>query len=131
MPGNVLVTDYYELIALFRTIRVAKFSLRPMNTELVGNPNLASAATRIAQALDELELDRGHPERANWHSPMTPDSPIWKQCVNYALLSHEDWKSWSFEDKRRYASVIMSPSSSPDEILELFVSQVDAMIEQM
>lgn len=131
MSDNILITDYYELVALYRAVRVAKFSLRPMYSELVASPSLASVAIRIAQALDELELGRGHPENHGWNASMTPDSPIWKQCVNFALLSHEDWQVWSIEDKKRYASVIMSPSSSPDEILEYFINQVDAIIKQM
>lgn len=131
MPQYVLISDYYELVALYKAIHAAKFSPKPMAPELVGSPILASVAIRIAETLDQMELDQGHPERAVWRRPMVPDSPLWQLCITDVMFHHEVWQTWSIEGKKRHACVIMSPYTATDEILAHFVSEVEAMISQM
>jgi hypothetical protein len=129
LPNFVLISDYNELVALYKAIHAAKFSPKPMAAELVGSPILASVAIRIAETLDQMEFDQGHPERASWRRPMVRDSSIWKLCIDYVLYRHEVWDTWPLEDKKKYASVIMSPLTVTDEVLAYFVDEIDAIIK--
>ena len=127
MVAKFETTDYYEMVALFRAIQVVKFDRDPLAPELVGSTFIANIANRLAKALDEMELERGHPERANWQGPIVQDGEKWQIIVREAARHPEIWARQSHEWKADYAHILMSPFSYTVEMLEEFIRQVDEL----
>ena len=58
------IEDYWELLALHRTIMMAKFG-EPTNREILTSPFLASAARKILQATIEADIKRRGEAKTN------------------------------------------------------------------
>jgi hypothetical protein len=121
------VTDYYELRVLHSALWVVRFAENPVRPELPGSPLLANIANRIVEVGAKMEVERGHPERAEqWRIKIVPDSPLWQVIVKNANRNSAFWKSCSTDKKREIARTYLSPSIIDDALIEEFVRQVDA-----
>lgn len=127
MAKSLEITDYYELVALCMALQQVKFSRSPVDDRVIGSPFIASIANRLVETLNELEVERGKPEGANWNVPIVQDSEVWQIAVRNAVDSNEGyWKNFSYEQKREFAVVLLSPFTYTEEMLAIFVTQVDA-----
>ena len=130
MAKSLEISDYYELVALYRALRMFKFSRNPMDDRIVGSPFLANIANRTVEVLNEMEVERGTTERANWAEPIIPNSEIWQIAVRNAADSNDGyWRNFSPEQKREFAAVLLSPFSFTDDMLANFVVDVDAFLD--
>ncbi|MBI1259272.1 MAG: hypothetical protein GC204_17540 [Chloroflexi bacterium] len=130
MAKSLEISDYYELVALYRALRLFKFSRNPVDDRIVGSPFLANIANRTVEVLNEMEIERGRPERANWAEPIIPDSEVWQIAVRNAADSNEGyWRNFSPEQKREFAAVLLSPFSFTDDMLADFIADADAILD--
>ncbi len=126
MIDGLQITDYYELLALHSALMVARFSRNPIKPELPGSPYLADIANRIVQTLAEMEVERGHPERAErWYAKIDPTEELWQIAIRNASTKPDIWGKLSIKEKIERAKTFLSPFTITNNILDAFIAEVD------
>ena len=126
MAKSLEIAEYYELVALHKALHVARFSRDPMIPWLSGSPYLADIANRIVNTLANMEVERGKPERAkNWQMRIDPNGEVWRIAVNNAAVDSDIWNSQTHQQKVDLARIFLSPFTFTDEMIELFIDQVN------
>lgn len=126
MAKPLEVTEYYELVALHKALIAARFARKPLMPFLSGSPYLSEIARRVVDILSEMEVERGRPEqRNNWQIKIRPDSEVWQIAVKNAATESDFWNKQSKEKKTELAKIFLSPFVISDEILDLFIDEVD------
>lgn len=127
--NRVEITDYYEFIALYRALHVARFLADPPALELLGSPFIAKIAIQVADALNEWEIERGHAERANWRKEIPIDSSLWIIARDNIIKHSQKWDTFSEAQKRDYIRDCLSPFLITDETMTEFIRQLDEFIK--
>ncbi|MCL4253156.1 MAG: hypothetical protein KJ043_05190 [Anaerolineae bacterium] len=122
---RVEISDYYELIALYRALHVARFLADPPVPELLGSPFIAKIAIQVAEALNEWEIARGHAEQANWRKEIPIDSSLWIIVRDNIIKYSQKWDTFSEAQKRDYIQDCLSPFLITDEVMVEFIRQAD------
>lgn len=131
MKISLEITEYYELVALHKALRVARFARNPMIPALSGSPYLADIARRVVDTLSAMEVERGRPDqRENWQIAIDPDGEIWQIAVRNAAEHPDFWREQTHEKKIEIARIYLSPFVLTDQLLENFVHQVDKVISE-
>ncbi len=124
--AELKITEYYELVALPRALRAAKFGRELLIPELPGSPFLADISTRVVETLAQMEIERGKPERAaDWQIAIDEHGEVWKIAVRNAAHKPDSWNRQTHEQKVSFARIHLSPFVFTDEMLETFIRQVD------
>jgi hypothetical protein len=130
MTKRFEIIDYYELVALHKALHVARFAREQLVPALPGSPYLATIAKRVVETLAEMEIIRGKPERAkNWFVNIDPTGEVWQIAVRNAASEPEMWSRQTHAEKLSLAQIYLSPFIFTDEVLEMFVQQVDNQIK--
>jgi hypothetical protein len=128
MTTSLEITEYYELVALYRALRVVKFAPQPIVPELTGSPYLADISRRIVDTLSKMEVERGKPERSSdWQIEIDPNGEIWQIAVRNAATTPDFWSKQTHEKKIELARIHLSPFALTDALLEDFVRQVNEL----
>ena len=126
--GAVVISDFDELLALHRTIMEAKFHEHLEQIEIAGSPLVASVANRVLDAIIESEHQTHGPERSRVWEEWRQVSPAKRQWR--IALSRVDpsglWPSWSWDEKKHFAELLLSPLSATEELLDRFIREADA-----
>lgn len=126
------VSDYYELLALHRTVMEAKFHPDPDNRYVAGSPFVARMSERIVAGLIELERRRGRGERAEqwaeWRS-RPQAGRCWEVAVKHAM-AHPGWVGWSPSEKLEFAVDVLAPFAVEAPELAAFVGEVDRALAE-
>jgi len=104
------VSDYYELLALLRSVMEAKFSDRGYDTEIVASPQLATVACRIIDALIEIEKQRGDYVESKWDKWRKIDSTRreWK-LIRKRIRKIDQWNNWPLRERSTFLDYLLSP----------------------
>jgi len=127
---SVEIFEFNELHALHRVIMEAKFSERPTDNAIPGSPLVASVAARVLDTIIEIERDTGGDEKArHWEEwrAATPSRREWKIAVS-RVDPNGPWSSWSLDEKKRFAEVLLSPLKATGGLLKQFVEEVDQRV---
>jgi hypothetical protein len=121
------VSDYYELLALHRTVMEAKFHPDPQNMDIPGSPLVARLSERIVETLIEMERDRGNGMKADqwteWRSHPQAGR-FWEVAVQHAKACR-DWADWGQSEKLQFAADALAPFAVEPAELVTFVAEVD------
>lgn len=129
--AELIITEYYELVALHRALRATKFVREVPIPELPGSPFLADISRRVVETLAQMEVERGKPERAaDWQIPIGEDSEVWRIAVRNAAIKPDSWNKQTHEEKVNRARIHLSPFVFTDEMVETFIRQVDEQANQ-
>ncbi len=124
------ITDYYELVALHKTLMLIRFSREPDGLELSSSPYLAKISRRIVEVLNEMEAARGRSDLYNWIGPLEEKGERWSIAIRNAAQTQKDvWNKYSAVKKREVATTFLSPFTVNDEILDRFIQQVDEKLK--
>lgn len=124
---GVEIFDFNEVQALHRALMEAKFAENPVDTAVCGSPFVAAVANRVVDTLIEMERHSGGDERArHWEEwrQVTPSRREWKVALS-RVEPGGPWSSWSVEEKRRFAELLLSPLRATDQLLDQFVREAD------
>lgn len=129
------ISDYYKLLALHRALMQAKFARNPIDPVISGSPFIAEMAEQIVNTLVAMEVERGYPERAEaWKIRIDPNGELWQIALSRISSADETtfaaWGKWSFEEKKHYAKILISPFIADDGLLQKFVQEADQNIMQ-
>ena len=122
------ISDFAELYALHKTILEAKFSEAPLEEEIASSPQVAAVANRVFDTLIELEREAHGEERAQAWEDWRLAAPNRREWVIAAQRVDREglWSGWSAEEKRDFATRLLSPFVVTDALLEDFISEVDS-----
>ncbi|MFJ9450247.1 hypothetical protein [Herbaspirillum sp. NPDC101397] len=124
-----------ELRALFAAIREAKFSSSPLeDVALMTSPFLADVSHRIGELvlLEEEKLHGKEQAQEAWTrwSSLTPERREWKMAYDFASNAFlSKWPQWTQEEKEQNCRYLFSPFRATQEMLTVFVNQLDAKLE--
>ncbi|MBQ8514669.1 MAG: hypothetical protein IJ496_04665 [Ruminococcus sp.] len=115
----VLIDNYYESLAIHRTILEAKFAEAPENNCIAGSPFVADFALKL---VDFLEKERPYEGWAEWRTGEV-DSHWWNRAL--ALARKDDcFRNESKEKQLWRAANYLSPFHYESDELELFLRLV-------
>lgn len=127
MDSNIFsVSDYYELLAMQRVFREAKFSLCPSDDEITGSPIVSKLFARLIEAIVSTEAQmRGDTAKERWVQWLTIDESReeWGIALQRAK-SNRDWASWTESKRREYVHDLLSPFIVDDALLTRFIDSV-------
>jgi hypothetical protein len=118
------IDNYYELLALHRTIMEAKFSADPNDSCIQGSPFVAAVANRVVEALIEMETHReGESAVAKWHDwrHISPERREY-QMVESTLQSNPFWKTLGSAEQIKYVEDLVSPLQISHELIHQLIT---------
>jgi len=124
---NLLLDDYYELLALHRALLEAKFCDEPNDFDVSASPIIARIYKKLIPVLIEAESKKkGEGARQSWDRwlRLDPSRREWGVALKRAK-SERKWASWSPREKRSYVADLLTPFVLEEEIAEKFVLQVE------
>ncbi len=132
---NLNIEHPSEFRALFSAILEAKFSAGPLeDVTIMTSPFLADVSHRIGEMvlLEDEKLHGKEQAQQAWTrwSSLTPERREWKMARDFAsnaLLSK--WPRWTLEEKEKNCRHLFSPFRPTQEMLTVFVNQLDAELK--
>ena len=113
---KVLLTieNYDELLALHKTLMIAKFAEDPVDKTLIGSAYVADILNRTTIALADYEKSHfDDDKRSNWTNwRKITSSHIQWDCISKeikSISSTETWNSWNKEKRLEYLRIVSSP----------------------
>jgi hypothetical protein len=123
------VSDYYELLALHRTIMEAKFHPDPDNLDIPASPLLARMSERLVEALMLAERSRGDDSKADqWIQWRTRPKAgrFWSVAVQHAR-SLQEWAEWAKAGKVQCVLDLLAPFCVGETTVERFIAEVESV----
>jgi hypothetical protein len=123
---DLLVSNYYELLALHRAIMEAKFSEDSADRDIAGSPILSSVHRRVIHLLMAADVKKnGDKATIGWEQFLAigPES----RCFRVALRRASEipgWHSLSYGEQKRWAADLLEPFRASEKLLAFFISQV-------
>ena len=103
----------------------------PLAPEIAGSPFIAEALEEIQKIIDQIETERGKPERANWSgNKMTTDSARWEATLRIAVPNpipdhfQRYWLNATDKERETLARIYISPFEPDDEQIQKFIAEV-------
>lgn len=139
MISKMIITDYYDLLALYKTMFEAKFHPDPNNCDIAGSPIVSDLLNRVLDELIEEQSKNdvhSHEKWNNWlkicnHMPSEkqPKSEItvWEIAIANAKRDSRFWEDYSNEKLREIAECYLCPFKCTPEELDLFICSVKKM----
>lgn len=108
-----VVSDEYELLALWRLVAEAKFQPEPEDADIWGSPYVHSLSKRIDDALFECAKSKGV-EKAQRHLAWRAslESNVVLSVVKKNLkndVAGAQWKTWTMDEKIAYLRGCVAP----------------------
>jgi hypothetical protein len=130
MSAIFQVTDYYKLLALHKALIHTKFARQPTEPIISGSPFIAEMANQIVETLAQMEIERGHPERAqDWRIKIDPTGEVWDIALSRINLTDKVWQKWTLDEKKHFARLLLSPFEYDEQLLLEFIRQADERVE--
>src|SRR5215467_2431270 len=112
MNKQFLVTDYFDLRALQRVFRAAKFCIETDDIDIAPNPIVARLFGMLMDTLISVQVEReGEVARERWNKWLTMTDTSrdeWRAAVWHAKRAKE-WATWTRDKKKDYAKLLLSP----------------------
>jgi len=127
IPNDFVVNDYYELLALHRVFIEAKFCDGPNDLDVSASPIVAALHKKLLFSLIEMDVEKkGETHRNDWKEwlDIDPSRREWAVAIKRAQ-NERLWDDWSIADRITYILDLLSPFNITDELVELFLSQLD------
>lgn len=123
--------NLYKLMAIHKALMVAKWANPPFVLEIPGSPFIAEALNEITKLIDQIETNRGKPERAFWSgNKMETFSARWEATLKLAVPNPipEHFRRWwlnaSEEERVADVHILFSPFEPDEEQIRLFIDEV-------
>ncbi len=121
---NIEIENYYELLALHKTLMAVKFDENSCLREAQGSPFTASLAFKVFDALVSLSLDEGKEKQAqDWLDWQSADkSRIETQLLLKHIEKSEWWDEGSTQQREKYVRDFIAPLVLTEEVLSEIIS---------
>lgn len=124
-----VVSDEYELLALWRLVAEAKFHPDPEDTDLWGSPFVHSLSKRIDDALLECAKlkDVEHARRhLSWRASLESNVvlPVVKKKLKDDAASAQ-WGSWRMDEKIAYLRGCIAPFEVSSALAEQLIREAE------
>lgn len=133
----MIITDYYELLALYKTILEAKFHPDPYNNDIAGSPIVSNLLKRILSEIIDEQSKQGKcsiEEWDNWlkicnHMTFNKNNiggmkTVWEIAIMNAQKDERFFSNSSQEKLRKIAECYLCPFECTVEELDLFINCV-------
>lgn len=120
---GVQVDDLAELVALDKVLREAKFGTAPVDATIAASPIVADLSRRVRDAINVQTY--GAPNPVDREDMIRPEWREWAASVQ-AANRLTSWHAWTYETKTEVARDLLSPFGLSDQILALFIDEVDS-----
>lgn len=125
-----VVSDEYELLALWRLVAEAKFHPDPDDTDLWGSPYVHSLSKRIDDAilkcakLKGVEQTRKH---VSWRASLESNVvlPAVKKKLRGDAVSAQ-WKSWTMDERISYVRACVAPFEVSSDFAQQLIREAEA-----
>ncbi len=128
---ELVLSFFYELLALGRVIKEAKFHIQPDNKTLMTNPHLAEVARAVSETY-LTHVSEDEQRRIKKAEQLTPDRRQWHivlfHMVHYA---RDQWFEASEDGRRQLVQIAFAPYTISDAFLALFIQEVDLTIQAL
>lgn len=128
---NYDVENLYKFMAIHKALMLAKWADPPLAPEISGSPFIADALIELRQLIDQIEIDLGRPERAEWSRGMiVTGSARWEATILLAVKkpisenSRKYWLNATDEERANFARIYISPFETDDQQVKQFVDEV-------
>ena len=110
--------DYYELLALHRTIMSAKFCENPLIKEVQGSPYVAKVSFKVFDSLVNSLLAVGKVHEADkWRQWQVADMNRDETPLMLEMLNSDAMKSLNIDDRRSFIENFMAPLLLEQDLL--------------
>ena len=143
MAMGLIISDYFELLALHKTILEAKFSTEPNDDSISGSPLVADICNRVVDEIILIEQKRDNDSKERWtewlkitnHMPVDNSEydnadmqsmnmlTFWEAAIANAKKD-ERFFLVSPEEKMQLARCYLSPFICSDDEIGFFVNSV-------
>lgn len=135
----MVITDYYELLALYKTILEAKFHLDPYNEYIAGSPIISNLLRRVLNEVIDEQIKQGRSSAEEWdnwlkicnHMPSANNKTniseiktVWEIAIINAKKDERFFSDLSQEKLREIAECYLCPFKCTVEELDLFINCV-------
>lgn len=125
-----VVTDRYELLALWRLVAEAKFQSDPDDRDLWGSPYVHALATRIAKAMLDDHQNMGDQDAIERHVRWKQSLPnnVVLPTIKANLLrdaSEKWWLAMSKEEKVAYVRGCVAPFEPNDDFISTLLQDAE------
>lgn len=115
---NIEIENYWELLALHKSLMAVKFDPNPYLPEAQGSPYTASLAFKVFDQLVNASNADGKTEQAkNWLEWQVADSERAETKLLLQSISNEDW--WpgaNSEERKKFVVEFMAPLKLNPEV---------------
>jgi hypothetical protein len=124
-----VVSDEYELLALWRLVAEAKFQPEPEDTDIWGSPFVHSLSKRIDDALFECAKSKGAENAQRhlaWRASLESNVvlPVVKKHLKKDAAGAQ-WKTWTMEEKTAYLRVCVAPFEVSPALAEQLIREAE------
>jgi hypothetical protein len=124
-----VVSDEYELLALWRLVAEAKFHPDPYDTDLWGSPYVHSLSKRIDDALLECAQIKGMEQtqrHLSWRASLESNVvlPVVKKKLKGDAVSVE-WKSWTMDERITYVRACVAPFEVSSDLAQRLIREAE------
>jgi hypothetical protein len=124
-----VVSDEYELLALWRLVAEAKFQPEPEDADIWGSPYVHSLSKRIDDALLECAKSRSVEEaqrHLSWRASLESNVvlPVVKKNLKNDAASAQ-WKTWTMDQKIAYLRGCVAPFEVPSALAEQLIREAE------
>jgi hypothetical protein len=125
--NDFIVNDYYELLALHRVFIEAKFCDCPNDFDVSPSPIVASLHKKLLFSLIAMDVEKkGESARHDWNKWLNIDPSRREWAVAIKRAENENLSGdWSEMDRKTYILDLLSPFNINDELVEIFLNQVN------
>lgn len=122
---ELVISDYYELLALHKALLEAKFHRDPDNSMVAGSPFIASISKRTVELLIEIDMSKDLSKKESWERVLNikNQGDRWEVALEYAEESN-DWDKFTDERRIKYVEYLLSPHIYTEEDVVEFISEV-------
>lgn len=125
------VDDYYEILALWNTVYLAKFGDDLLTKrELYASPLLLNSMNKMREALILMEEERGISDaREKWTWTLQINGKLWDNIVaNIGRSYSDEWNNIDKNDKLSIAEIAIAPLIGDKSTLLAFIEAVTEFI---
>ena len=126
-----VVSNEYELLALWRLVAEAKFQPDPDDTDLWGSPYVHALSKRIDEAILQISKDKGDEKYVQRHLAWRAslESNVVLPVVRKNLkrdVAEAQWKSRTAEEKIVYLRGCVVPFEITDTLAEQLIHEAES-----
>ena len=124
-----VVSDEYELLALWRLVAEAKFHPEPEDTDIWGSPYVRTLSQRIDDALLGCAKLKGEDQaqrHLSWRASLESNVvlPVVKKNLKNDAAGAQ-WKTWTMDEKIAYIRGCVAPFEVPSALAEQLIREAE------